>query len=237
MQFHTLVGGFIGANGFFALNDSRKVQYQILVKLGVVHLALNNDPRTFFDATFQFGGFFIRQHLGGTNGAGAITELKHHDGLFPTVELLKFDQENLAFGSDFAGIHIDFAQFDHFPYKWLAVDNLGILFGTVHGGVGILFRSELTALRPLGRRSRRRRCCRSGNLVFLTDLCHTGSTDLLIILTGRLQCSDFHAHRVPQQIGGILLHFSLELFQTGGVPALGYLQNQMIFRQRKAGFP
>ena len=239
MQLHPLVGGLVGTSLLFALDDSREVQHQILVKHRVVDKALGDDISTLFDVPFQSGGFFVGQYLGGPDGPGAVGKLKHDHGFFPAVELFELHKEDLALHGDLAAVHIHIGQLDHFPGEGLAIDDVIVLFGAEHGGVGVFFLGKITPLGLvlLGRRGRTGRLCRTAGLKLPGHLLHSGLSGGLGVgaVTGRSY--QLQTNGMLQQRCGVLFQIAPQLLQTGGVPCGGHLNGQAVFRQQKGGLP
>ena len=239
VQFHPLVRSFVGAAFLFALDDGRKVQHKILVEHGIVDQALHDDVSALFDLALQFGRLFVGQHLGGTDGAGAVGKLKHDHGFLPAIELFELHKEDFALHGDLAAVHVHVAQFDHFPGEGLAVDDIVLLFGAEHGGVGVFFLSKIPSLGLvlLGRRGLSGGFCRAAGLILPGHLGHSGLTGGLGVGTVTGGSYQFQTDGMLQQSGSIFFQIIPQLLQTGGVPWGSHLHGQAVFRQQKGGLP
>ena len=237
VQLHPLVGGLVLAHLLFSFDDGGKIQRQLLIILGIVRQALNDDVSALFDAALQPGCFLIGQHLGGPDGACAVAELEHDHGFVPAVELFELHQKDLTLHGDLAAVQIYVRQPDHFPGKGLAVNHLVLFPGAEHGGAGVPFGAKLAALGPLSLGRGSRRSCRAGGLAFPAHLRHTGGPVLFIPVPVRGRGGDLQAHRAVQQGAGLLFQLAPQLLQPGGVPGGADLQRQFVFGQHKSGLP
>ena len=229
VQLHPLVGGLVLAHLLFSFDDGGKIQRQLLIVLGIVRQALNDDVSALFDAALQPGRFLIGQHLGGPDGAGAVAELEHDHSFVPTVELFELHQEDLTLHGDLAAVQVHVRQPDHFPGKGLAVNYLVLFPGTEHGGAGVPFGAKLAALGPLSLRRGSRRGRRAGGLAFPAHLRHAGGPILFIPVPICGRGGDLQAHRAVQQGAGLLFQLTPQLLQPGGVPGGADLQRQFVF--------